>query len=263
MERTNKRYRVTLTRTQINNIYNVTTDREKQKRIMSILAYMTKYTDMETLELNVTRNKLYEMYGVNNWKNHEKISKSYFYKITDLVRENNYFLEKPEKISEEISEETKEIAVSVENTNVEETSIKTNNLTNNNTNTYTLYTSSEDVKNNVKAMDLLDEIFKDLKIKSKVIKTMVIAKLQNTVLDCKGAVSYIMKVITEKMEQYNTMKVNYAKKVAETKYSKAKSGFIGKKSNVVCSGVVATGFNNFKAREYDYEDLERKLLGWN
>lgn len=263
MERTNKRYRVTLTRTQINNIYNITTDREKQKRIMSILAYMTKYTDMETLELNVTRNKLYKMYGVNNWKNHEKISKSYFYKITDLVRENNYFLEKPEKISEEISEETEEIAVSVENTNVEEESIKTNEITNNNTNTYTLYTSSEDVKNNVKAIDLLDEMFKDLKIKSKVIKTMVIAKLQNMVLDCKGAVPYIMKVITEKMEQYNAMKVNYAKKVAETKYSKAKNGFIGKKSNVVYSGVVATGFNNFKAREYDYDDLERKLLGWN
>lgn len=260
-----RKYKITLTRVQIKNIYKVTDDKEKQKRIMSILSYMIKYTDMETLELTKTRNKLYTMYSVNNWKYHEKISKSHFYKITDLIMENEYFLkdnEDSKKGNGETLEEIKEIAVSVENTNVEDNGLKTNALTNNNnTNTYTLYTSTD-----VKAMDLVEDVFKDLKIKSKVIKTMVIGKLQNMVLDIKGAVAYIIRVITEKMEQYNTMKVNYAKKVAETKYSKTKNTFMSKKANVVnkaVNHVVATSFNNFESRQYDYDDLEKRLLGWN
>lgn len=90
---------------------------------------------------------------------------------------------------------------------------------------------------------------------------MVLAKLQNSVLDTKGAISYIMKVIAEKTEQYNVMKVNYARKVSESKYSKTKSEFKGKaKTNSV--DISATSFNNFEPRQYNYDDLEKRLLGW-
>lgn len=244
-------YKIKLTSQQVNKIYEISSKESTQKSLMSILAYLIKYTDQNTNQLTRSYSKLYTMY----LRYHDKITRSYFFTLIGKLKDNNLLSVEDKK--EDKKEDKIESPVAIETTSFDNNSEKPNNKIINNTNTYTLYTSSD-----VKAIDLVDEVLRDLKVRSKVIKTMVIAKLQNVVLDCKGAVAYIMKVITEKMEQYNTMKVNYAKKVAESKYSKAKSSFTGKKSNVIYDNVVATGFNNFKAREYDYADLEKRLLGW-
>lgn len=249
-----RRYSIKLTDTQINNIYMITDNKDKQKKIMSVLAYMMKYTEVSTMKLTKSINKLYTMYSIKDWKYHNKITRSYFYELANLVLENDYFFGIREDEPVKTFADIQESATSLDNANVNEEKEETNNIIiNNQTNTYTLYTSKD-----VATVDLVDEVLRDLKIKSKVIKTMVTAKLQNVVLDSKGAIAYIIKVITEKMEQYNAMKVKYARKVAESEYSKDKSTF--KYSNK--SAIGATSFNNFETRKYDYENLEKKLLGW-
>lgn len=116
-----------------------------------------------------------------------------------------------------------------------------------NTNTYTLNTETSSVH----ALDLVKDVFKDLKVKSKMIKDMVISKLKNTILDAKGAVAYIIAVVTEKTEQYNLMRVNYAIAIANTKYSKSKNTY---------SAPVNRKFNNFDGRSYDFDQLEDFLV---
>lgn len=247
-----KKYKTKLTEIQIQNIYKITDNKDKQSKIMSILTYLMKYTEASTMKLLKSINKLFNMYSVNDWKYHAKIARSYFYDIANLIIDNNYFfkLEQDRKV-DTLSDKINSIQT-LENTNIEADFEKTNNIINNNTITYTLNTAKAE---KVAAIELVDEVCRDLKIKSKIIKSMVISKLQNVKLDAVGAISYILKVITEKTEQYNAMRVKYAKAVAETKYSKAKNTF-------TTPATAIRSFNNFEAREYDYDDLEKKLLGW-
>lgn len=245
----NKIYKIKLTEIQIQNIYKITDNKDKQSKIMSILSYLMKYTEASSMKLLKSLNKLFSMYSANNWKYHSKIARSYFYEIANLILDNNYFFNScKDNVVETLSDKINSNK-SIENTNVEADFEKTNNIIiKKNTNTYTLYTDKS-----VQAIDLVEDIFRDLKIKSKIIKNMVISKLQNVALDSAGAVNYILKVITEKTEQYNAMKIKYAQKVAETKYSKSKNTFVP----------FVTTHNATKfSRQYDYDSLEKTLLGW-
>ena len=246
-------YKIKLTNDQIETIKINVDDTEKRKKLMSVLSYLIKYTDPETNTLTKSLNKLYNMYVKLTYR---KISNCYFYKLVDWLEEHGLFTAfRKTKVSNLVSKSVSnlELVEPIENTNIYSNSKKHNDLIYNNTNTYTLYTSN-DVK--VSALELVEEVFQDLKVKSKIIKSMVIARLQNTVLDAKGSVAYIVKVIAEKTEQYNLMRIKYAQKVAETKYSKSKNTFVAlAKAN-------SRTFNNFDTREYDYDKLERKLLGW-
>jgi hypothetical protein len=233
-------YKIKLTNKQIQTIYKITDNKDKQSKLMSILSYIIKYT--ENNKLTKSLNKLYNMYIRLEYR---KITRSYFYTLVDLLKDFKLVVD---KIEDTLQDKTN-VAESVENTDVDNDLEKHNDLIINNTYTYTLNTSSN-VK--VSALDLCEEVFKDLKIKSNIIKQMVISKLQNTVLDGVGAINYIIRVITEKTEQYNAMRVNYAKAVANTKYSKTKNTYSG----------TGRTFNNFEGREYDYDSLEKKLLGW-
>ena len=250
----NKRiYKIKLTEIQIQNIYKITDNKDKQSKIMSILSYLMKYTDAASMKLLKSLNRLFVMYSVKDWKYHSKIARSYFYEIANLIIDSNYFFSPSKDTVVETLADKINSTTTVGITNVEADFKKPNNIiTKNNTNTYTL-----DTEQSVNASDLVEYVFKELKIKSKVIKGMVLSKLYNVVLDAKGALNYIIKVITEKTEQYNNMKVNYALKVAETKYSKSKSICI------VADPIPSpTKFNNFEPRQYDYDSLEKKLLGW-
>lgn len=239
-------YKIKLTETEINKIYEISDKKSTQASLMSILSYLIKYTDKTTNTLTKSLNKLYKMY----LRYHSKLTKSYFYTLVGKLKDKNLlsFVQKEETF-EETFEEIKKVPVSVENTDLNQDYELPNNKQLNNTNTYTLNTTGV-----VNAVELLDYVFRDLKIKSKIIKTMVIAKLQNVKLDVKGAVAYIIRVITEKTEQYNSMRVNYAKAVSQTKYSKSKNTFVAPSKKLK--------FDNFESREYDYDSLERKLLGW-
>lgn len=249
-------YKIKLNNNQIQQIYNITDNADKQSKLMSVLSYLIKYTDNVTNKLTKSLSTLYKMYCRLEYR---KISNCYFFKLVDLLEEHKLYVGERRKsnnrVSKIVSEKVSEIdiAETVENTSLEGNFEKHNNLITNNTITYTLYTANA-IK--VSAIDLVDEVMKDLKIRSKIIKSMVVAKLQNIELDAVGAVNYIVKVITEKTQQYNAIRVKYAKAVAKTKYAKAKNTF---KATAPMS---ARTFNNFEPREYDYDDLEKRLLGW-
>lgn len=245
-----KTYKIVLANEQIQKIYSISDKPATQSSLMSILSYLIKYTDETTNTLTKSLSKLYKMY----LRYHSKITRSYFYTLIKKLKEKGLILIGVEDKKEDKKEDKENIAEPTENTNVQDNSEKPNNLMPNpNINTYTPYTT-----NVVNAVDLIDEVLKDLKIKSKIIKSMVIAKLQNTVLDAKGAINYIIRVITEKTEQYNSMRVEYAKVVAKTKYSKSKNTFVAPVKTI-------RTFNNFEARpEYSdpnyYKFLEENLL---
>lgn len=239
-------YKIKLTETQISKIYEISDKKSTQACLMSILSYLIKYTDKTTNTLTKSLNKLYKMY----LRYHSKLTKSYFYTLVSKLKDKNLLSFAPvEEEKKDKKEEIKKVHETVENTDLENDSETLNNIIINNTNTYTLNTTSV-----VNAVELLEDVFNDLKIKSKVIKSMVVAKLENIKLDTKGAINYIIRVITEKTEQYNTMRVNYAKAVAKTKYSKSKNTFVTPSKKLK--------FDNFEARKYDYDSLEKKLLGW-
>ena len=247
-----KIYKIKLTEIQIQNIYKITDNKDKQSKIMSILSYLMKYTDAASMKLLKSLNRLFVMYSAKDWKYHSKIARSYFYEIANLILNSHYFFTPLKDTIVETLADKINSTKTVETTNVESDFKNPNNIITKN-NTYTL-----DTDKSVNASDLAEYVFKDLKIKSKVIKGMVLSKLYNVVLDAKGALNYIIKVITEKTEQYNNMKVNYALKVAETKYSKNKSRCIATDPTPS-----PTKFNNFEPRQYDYDYLEKQLLGWN
>lgn len=242
-----KRYKTNLNKIQMNTIYLITSNKEKQSKLMSILQYCLKYTDKSTGILNKTISRLFDMYSVNNFQYHNRISRKYFYMLINLLIE--YKLICVHKIVHKKVHKNN-VPESTEATKVEVVFEKTNDITINNTYTYTLYTESSSVH----ALDLCEDIFKDLKVNSKIIKCIVLSKLKNTVLDAAGAVNYIVKVITEKTEEYNRMRVKYAQKVAETKYNKNKNTF------VVPVKASTRTFYNVESREYDYDMLEDKLV---
>ena len=61
-------------------------------------------------------------------------------------------------------------------------------------------------------------------------------------------------------EAMNRGKINYKYVLGILQNWKAKGRDI--KTNNKAQEVNPMKFNNFKAREYDYDDLEKKLLGW-
>lgn len=239
-------YKIKLTEKQITTIYSISDKESTQITLMSILSYLIKYTDETTNTLTRSFSKLYKMY----LRYHNKITRSYFYTLIGKLKENNLLsFAAAEDKKEDKKEDKEKVPESVENTHLEDNSKKPNNLiTKSILYTYTPNTTSV-VK--VSAIDLVEDVFKDLKIKSKVIKQMVISKIKNIELDSHGAVAYLIKVIEEKAMQYNIMRNNYAAKVAESKNIYTYS-----------SGPKALRFNNFEPREYDYDKLEKKLLGW-
>lgn len=246
--------------------------------LMSILSYMRLY--------NQNKNSKYELHGLDMLKkdvNQLKISfeilhdayikylkkhgdkkyiislqtlKNRIDKLIDLklltiiskVKKTNVYTFISENISNNIS--NNENITPIENTCIQ-TKLGCPKCINPKSNTYT-YTP--DTTNVVHALDLVSDVFKSFKVKSKEIKTMVVAKLKNTVLDAAGAVNYIVKVITEKTEEYNRMRVKYAQKVAETKYNKDKNTF------AIPVKTSSRSFYNCESIDYDYDMLEDKLV---
>ena len=239
-------YKIKLTDKQIKAIYEISDKESTQSCLMSILSYLIKHTDETTNTLTRSLSKLYKMY----LRYHNKITRSYFYTLVGKLKDKNLLSFAPAKDKKEDKKEDNEkVPESVEITSLENNSEKPNNIiTKSILYTYTSNTTSV-VK--IAAADLVEDVFKDLKIKSKVIKQMVISKIKNIELDSTGAVAYLIKVIEEKVMQYNIMRNNYAAKVAESK-----------KTYTYNSEPKALRFNNFEPREYDYDKLEKKLLGW-
>ena len=244
-----KRYKIKLSNKQIKAIEQITDNKKMQNKMMSILSYLIKYTDPETNKLTRSINKLYKMYILY----HNNISRCYFFKLIKLLKENNIYINNDKKVDKKV--DTIKVAQSINITKSEADDKNANNLTINNIYTYTPYTAKAE---KVDALSIAKDLFIELKIKSNIIKKAVIDKIKNKMLDnTHGAINYVMAVIIEKVESYNKMKVKYAQAVAKTKYSKDKNTYVTPASKINNK----YRFNNFEARSYDYEALERKLLG--
>ena len=167
-------YKIKLTKEQINSIYSNTDKESTQSTLMSILSYLIKYTDETTNTLTKSFSKLYKMY----LRYHNKITRSYFYTLIGKLKENNLLsFAAVEDEKEDKKEDKEKVSESVENTDLEGNSEKPNNLINKPI-LYT-YTSNTTSVVKVAAIDLVEDLFKSLKVKSKEIKNMVRSKIQN------------------------------------------------------------------------------------
>lgn len=76
----------------------------------------------------------------------------------------------------------------------------------------------------------------------------------------KNCVNYILAIIKNTVIEPVKRAVNKVKNTVQKSVSKVHGGSLSE-CNYDKNGNLKK-FNNFKPREYDYEDLERKLLGW-
>lgn len=225
-------YKIKLTESEVNTIYNITTNLKKQERLMSILSYIKKYSD-ESGVLTRSLNTLYKMYIRLP---HRKVTRSYFYSMVANLRDYNLI---QDKLKDKIQDKT-EVVQTVDMSSVEG-NIEKHNNSNNNIHTHTIDT-----------VEIVDELLVDLKIRSKVIKNMVLEKIRNVNLQPQGAIQYILKVILEKVEIYNKMKNMYAIKVADNR----------RKSNSINHGKKQGQFCNYANQRKSYQDIEDLLLNY-
>ena len=122
----------------------------------------------------------------------------------------------------------------------------------NNTNTNTLYnTKTEENIAPIELVNIAKNIMKETGITSKVIVNMVVSKLRSCEnINKSGMIKYIEKVIIEKVNKHNQVRANINSFFAKKHYAKS-----NKKPEIL-------DFTNYSQREYDYDDLEKQLLGW-
>lgn len=200
-------YKIKLSKQQITTIYDITDNKDKQNKLMSILSYLIKYTKENKLTKSL--NRLYTMYIRLEYR---KITRSYFYKLVNLLKEYNLFTAIEDKIKDK-TEDKENVAETFENTNVECASEKHNNLTPNPNIYINIPNTSDDV------IEIAKEILKDMDIKSKYIRSLVINSLATAKIDSKGMISYIYAVILEKIKVYYKARDKYKQKVIETRNS--------------------------------------------
>ena len=76
----------------------------------------------------------------------------------------------------------------------------------------------------------------------------------------KNCVNYILAIIKNTVVEPAKRAVNKVKNTVQKAVSKVHGGSLAE-CNYDKNGNLKK-FNNFKPREYDYDDLERQLLGW-
>lgn len=241
-----KNYKILLSREEIEKIYWISDKEDTQSRLMSILAYYKKHSENGVLKYSV--NKLHKMYV----RYHNSITKSYFYTLINKIKD--VFFTTVEETFEETFEEIEKVALTIENTSLEGCEEKPNNKCLNNTYTYTNNTDSKESVCTDDLVKIANGLFKEYGIKSFSVKQMVLSKLKNcNNVNIQGAIAYVTKVVTEKKGiQENKRAMFLRNKFDKPSFSK----------NAYKATTKELRFNNFTAREYDYEDLEKRLLEW-
>lgn len=233
-------YKIRFNEYQKNIFSTVNYNGDKRNKLLSVFSYVLKYSPDGSLTKSV--NKLYAMYI----RYHKLISLAYFKKLINVLVELNLLAKENRVLTIVTKKVAKKVAKikpseTIENTSLEGYFKKPKDKVINNT----IYSyNTTEVVAPVEMVLKAEELLKDLNIKSKIVKKMVIDKLKT----CKninraGFINYILKVIAEKKaiqeQRRNTYKANYV------------SGY--------------NAFNDFEQREYtkeEYKDIEWKLLGW-
>lgn len=200
----------------------------KTKKIQSVLRYVMKYSPNNKLVYSI--HKLYKMYSSKG----KRMSQRYFYnliaELKDLnlleEKENEIFLVLSKKVQEKVQGkvQTENSTESVENANVSEFHVPTLDTANSNINNYNIYniTSNElcpETNSNIYASleelkSIANDLYKNLKIRSRHIKTEVLNMIYQYEgkISLKGARQYLKAVILDKKVARDKEREEFAKK---------------------------------------------------
>lgn len=290
-------YKTILKQNELQVIENISYNKKTQLILQSIYSYMVKHTTLNNGLFPKPLTALYKMYI----RYHNKISCIYFrkllkklidYKLVIVHKHRNinvysvdrnvtYYSNNLDEVSQKVSQKVsyKKIATNIDTASVEHDSLNTQILNiNNNTITIIDNTVSETVVDNKVKKSLayekaIEENNKDLVEPSELIKraisklkeqgrrskkiiTRLKAKLENrTNVVRKNVDKYLEVVVNDAIAFYETGRKKMALLIA-TKKAKYNSAYNLKKNK----SMVATA--NFTQRKYDYDKLEKQLLGW-
>ena len=270
------RYKVQFTDAETIVLNNSCYRKDTRENLMSVYSYLVKYCN-ERGSFNISFEELHSMYI----RHHKKISLTALKRrITRLKEIGLVFVEKiyklgyyinsykvnrtpvtsnrPTNRTEEWTEEwtAQEPVEAVENTSVEVCEEKPKYQTLNTKKTIDIdYNNNNVKKESEKVKDIkvvikaAKKLFKDLKVRSKFVRNRVLAKLNKYGLEISvlGLDNYIEKVIEESRQ---ISKANY--EISQANINKIKNEKRAK----------TLRFNNYEQRQYDWNSLERKLLGW-
>ena len=286
-------YKTILKQNELQVIENISYNKKTQSILQSIYSYMIKHTTLNNGLFPKQLTALYKMYI----RYHNKISCIYFRKLLKKLidyklvivhkhRNNNvysvnrnvtYYSNNLDEVSQKVS--YKKIATNVDTASVEHDSLNTEILNINN-NTITIIDNTvvpteiksksekssayekaieENNKDLVKPAELVQLAISKLKEQgrhSKKIIARLTSKLKNrTNVVRKNVDRYLDTVLADCIAFYETGREKMALLIA-TKKAKYNSSYNLKKNKSMVAAA------NFTQRKYDYDKLEKQLLGW-
>lgn len=256
-------------------IFNQLEMNEHKRKLQSVFSYLIKYSD-ENGKVTKSLNRLYSMY----LRYHDKMSKATFYNIVNklidmkLVEKFNVELYIKLETNLETKIEIEEVAQTVENTNVEPIQEKPNSSHPREYNNTVITLSDEDLKsasnefdtqvrlNINKTKNAYRNIVKAIMTKYKLFNTYIYSLVCDKVfkyfnkIDVCGAYQYIENIVKEKMilNQAYIAKCELLNK--DDKYNKPYQNRYERRKYKK-----ASTFNNFEQRDYNWDMLEKAVLG--
>ena len=290
-------YKTILKQNELQTIENISYNKKTQLILQSIYSYMVKHTTLNNGLFPKPLTALYKMYI----RYHNKISCIYFrkllkklidYKLVIVHKHRNinvysvdrnvtYYSNNLDEVSQKVSQKVsyKKIAINVDTASVKHDSLNTEILnTNNNTITiidntvvpteiksksekFSAYEKAieENNKDLVKPIELIKAAINKLKKQGRYSKKIItrletkLAKRNN--INRKNMDKYLDVVVADAIAFYEVGREKMALLIA-TKKAKYSSAYNLKKnkSNIAIA--------NFTQRKYDYDKLEKQLLGW-
>ena len=290
-------YKTILKQNELQTIENISYNKKTQLILQSIYSYIVKHTILNNGVFPKPLTALYKMYI----RYHNKISCIYFrkllkklidYKLVIVHKHRNinvysvdrnvtYYSNNLDEVSQKVSQKVsyKKIAINVDTASVKHDSLNTEILNTNN-NTITIIDNTvvpteiksksekssayekaieENNKDLVKPAELVQLAISKLKEQgrhSKKIIARLTSKLKNrTNVVRKNVDRYLDTVLADCIAFYETGREKMALLIA-TKKAKYNSSYNLKKNKSMVAAA------NFTQRKYDYDKLEKQLLGW-
>ena len=290
-------YKTILKQNELQTIENISYNKKTQLILQSIYSYMVKHTTLNNGLFPKPLTALYKMYI----RYHNKISCIYFrkllkklidYKLVIVHKHRNinvysvdrnvtYYSNNLDEVSQKVSQKVsyKKIATNVDTASVKHDSLNTEILNTNN-NTITIIDNTvvpteiksksekssayekaieENNKNLVKPIELIkaaiDKLKKQGRYSKKIITRLETKLAKRNNINRKNMDKYLDVVVADAIAFYEVGREKMALLIA-TKKAKYSSAYNLKKnkSNIAIA--------NFTQRKYDYDKLEKQLLGW-
>ena len=290
-------YKTILKQNELQTIENISYNKKTQLILQSIYSYMVKHTTLNNGLFPKPLTALYKMYI----RYHNKISCIYFrkllkklidYKLVIVHKHRNinvysvdrnvtYYSNNLDEVSQKVSQKVsyKKIATNVDTASVKHDSLNTEILNTNN-NTITIIDNTvvpteiksksekssayekaieENNKDLVKPIELIkaaiDKLKKQGRYSKKIITRLETKLAKRNNINRKNMDKYLDVVIADAIAFYEVGREKMALLIA-TKKAKYSSAYNLKKnkSNIAIA--------NFTQRKYDYDKLEKQLLGW-